>query len=342
MLIATSLFAILVVAGCSFADRIGRMLGAIDHPDGIRKRHARPTPLVGGIVLVIPLAGIAAYEVATGGPASPLLGVLGPIAVAFMVLGWADDRYHLPPGLRLVISTSLCTAVVVARPEFQLSVLTLGPVTLEFGSLALPFTVLCLVGLQNAVNMADGLNGLVIGLSIFWVACLLVYATPATLPFLALLLLGLLILLPFNLSGRLFLGDSGSYTLAILIGALMVDAHAAAESALPTSTVLLWLLVPTLDCLRVIVARLYVGRSPVTPDRNHLHHRIVRHWPWPVSVLTYIALAAGPGSVAALWPSATAPMLVLSLLAYTVVIRLTRPPLPALAIEQRDLPLASS
>lgn len=324
VLVLGAIFATAVAACCCFADRVGQCLGVIDHPDGLRKRHPRPTPLVGGIALTGPLLGFAAFEATASGPGSHLLAVLGPATAAFMMLGWADDRYHLPPGIRLVTSTLLCTLLVVLLPELELTVLTFGRFTIDLGVLALPFTVLCLVGLKNAVNMADGLNGLVIGLSIFWVICLLLYAPIGIQPFIAILLLGLLILLPFNLKGRLFLGDSGSYTLGVLIGVLAIHVHAEAGLTLPTLTVVLWLLVPVLDCLRVMVTRVLTNRSPLAADRDHLQHRIVRYWPWPVSVLTYLMLATGPGAIAALWPSVTVPMLLLCVLGYGTVLWLTR------------------
>ncbi len=184
--------------------------------------------------------------------------------------------------------------------------------------------MLCLVGLQNAINMADGLNGLVIGLSIFWTICLLLYAPPALTFYLSLLLMGLLILLAYNLGGRLFLGDAGSYSLGISIGLLMLYVYHQAGGRLPMLTVMLWLLVPVLDCLRVMLTRILANRSPVAADTNHLHHRLARCWRWPVSVLVYLALATLPGLIAALWLEQTVVMLLATLAGYSGVIWVTR------------------
>jgi UDP-GlcNAc:undecaprenyl-phosphate/decaprenyl-phosphate GlcNAc-1-phosphate transferase len=340
MLISTLCFGALVVACCSFADRLGRVLGVIDHPDGVRKHHARPTPLVGGIALMVPLLWVALDEALGSGPSNGALFVVLALAAAgFMALGWLDDRHHLPPLARLVISTGLCTLVLLLEPGLQLTVLDLGPLWLPLGLFALPFTLLCLVGLQNAINMADGLNGLVIGLAIFWTSCLLLYAPEPLMPFLSFLLLGLFILLPYNLMGYLFLGDAGSYSLGVIIGLLMIYVYGAAGGALPMATVALWLLIPVLDCLRVMGARLLEGRSPLAGDRNHLHHRLSRHWPWPVSVLVYLAMATGPGLLAALWPAATGGLLVVALGVYGGMLWVTRAR-TVLALEQRNLPVS--
>ncbi len=84
---------------------------------------------------------------------------------------------------------------------------------------------MCLVALQNAVNMADGKNGLVIGLSLIWIAALAAYAPVQLTPILIVLAIGLRITMVFNLRNKLFLGDAGSYALSVVIGALTIYAY---------------------------------------------------------------------------------------------------------------------
>jgi len=324
MLISTLCFGVSVVACCSFADRLGRLLGVIDHPDGMRKNHPRPTPLVGGIALMLPLVLIAANEAFRWPAYDSLFAVLAGTGLGFALLGWFDDRHHADPAVRLIVSTTLCTGLLLVEPSLRLIELDFGILTVPLSVLAIPFSVLCLVGLQNAINMADGLNGLVIGLSIFWVGCLLMYAPEHMVLYLSFLLLGLFILLPYNLMGYLFLGDAGSYSLGVLIGVFMIYVHGTAPG-LPMLTVVLWLLIPVVDCLRVMITRLLLARSPLTGDRNHLHHRLSSHWQWPISVMIYLAIATIPGFIAALWPSVTGAMLVTALAIYTVVIWATGP-----------------
>jgi len=326
MLMVVLAFGLAIVFGCTFARPIGERLGLIDHPDGSRKRHRRPTPLVGGLALMLPLLSVAAGE-AVRQPwwHADLFTALCLTGLGFLALGLFDDRNHVPPATRLLLSAGLCSLALLIEPGLILTELDFGLVVLPLGVLAAPFTVLCLVGLQNAVNMADGLNGLVIGLALFWTGCLLLYAPAPLVPYLALLALGLAILLPYNLKGRLFLGDGGSYPLAIGIGLLMIYVYNLPGSRLDLSNVVLWLGIPVVDCLRVMIVRLLAGRSPFEGDRNHLHHRLARRWPWPRSVGVYLALATGPGVVAALWPTTILPMLVLANMLYAVTLYLTHP-----------------
>jgi UDP-GlcNAc:undecaprenyl-phosphate/decaprenyl-phosphate GlcNAc-1-phosphate transferase len=328
MMFSAVWFGLSVVACCSPAGPMGRLLGVIDYPDGGRKSHAKPTPMVGGIALMVPLLLIALISTALGYTPVDIYAILMVVGLGFLLLGWYDDRRHAPPSARLVVSSALFGAVVLLQPDLALSRIDLGPglPAIPLWPLAFPFTVLCLVGLQNSINMVDGMNGLLIGLSLFWSGCLLFYAPDHLQIYLQLLVLGLAILLPYNLLGALFLGDAGSYSIGATIGLLMIYVHNEANGALPMLTVVLWLMVPVVDCLRVMMVRVLHERSPLSPDKNHLHHRLAGHWRWPVCLVIYLALVAGPGLVAALFPNTTLPMLVLNATAYTGLLWVTRAP----------------
>jgi UDP-GlcNAc:undecaprenyl-phosphate GlcNAc-1-phosphate transferase len=328
-------FGLSVAACCSFAGPVGRLLGVIDRPDGSRKTHARPTPLVGGIALMVPLVVVALAEaiwreqgagIFTGREEVAIFTSLALCGLGFLMLGWYDDRHHAPPVSRLIIASGLFGAMLLLQPELVLTDLDLDPriPVVPLLILAFPFTLLCLVGLQNAINMVDGMNGLLIGLSIFWIVCLRLYAPPELTLFLTFFLLGLAILLPFNLANRLFLGDAGSYSIGAMVGIMMIYVWQQAQGALPMSTIVLWLSVPVLDCLRVMGTRLWRANSPLLADRNHLHHRLARHWPWPICLIVYLGLATIPGLVAAYDPTLTLPMLVLVAAAYSTVVWVTR------------------
>jgi UDP-GlcNAc:undecaprenyl-phosphate GlcNAc-1-phosphate transferase len=331
MMLSAFWFSLTVVACCSFAGPVGRLLGVIDYPDGGRKSHARPTPMVGGIALMVPLLLVALVEGPLQAGNAEIFQSLLLVGGVFLVLGWYDDRHHIRPAVRLLISTALFGAVVLLQPGLALAALDLG-VVMPLGIFAFPFTVLCLVGLQNAINMADGMNGLLIGLSIFWTVCLLLYAPPHLLLYLTFMLLGLLILLLYNVAGALFLGDAGSYTIGGTIGVLMLYSYENANGALPAFTVVLWLIVPVVDCLRVMITRMLQGLSPLEADKNHLHHRLARHWRWPICLGIYLTIVIVPGFIGALWPELTIAMIALTLLSYGAALMLTQGSLVRLPI----------
>lgn len=320
------LFGLAVAASAAFARPLAVRLGVLDMPDGGRKRHQVPTPLVGGVALMAPLGLVAAGSALWAPAFAPILAVAALANLGFLVLGFLDDRRHVAPKVRLLVSLALILVFVAIEPDLVVRTIDAPSLgwTVALGALAVPFAVVCLIGLLNAVNMADGKNGLVIGLASSWVAMLLAYAPDGLVPYLACFLLGLLILLPFNLAGRLFLGDAGSYSIGVTVGVLAMYVHGQ-NARLPAVLVMLWLLVPVLDCLRLIATRMIEGRSPFSGDRNHLHHRLMLWFPWPASLAVYLALAIGPAVLGCLVPDAAPALVLLSAGLYLVVIRLTRP-----------------
>lgn len=316
-----------VLAVCLRAEAVGRRLGVVDHPDQARKLHCRPTPLVGGIASMVPMLAVAALEGWRQPAQAELFATIAVTTAAFLLLGLADDRRHVSVTARLLLSTLVLTVAVALYPALALTTLTFGSDgghALPLGPLAAPFALLCLLGFQNAVNMADGANGLVIGLAIGWVGLILLHAPPETTPFLWIFGLSLVLILPFNLTGRLFLGDAGSYAASVLIGLTAIHTYNSVDT-LPAVTIMLWFIVPVADCLRLIATRIGMGRSPFEPDRDHLHHRLERVLPAPFAVPAYLTLALLPGAVAELLPDA-APLLAFSaVLVYLFILRITSP-----------------
>ncbi len=316
-----------VPAVCFRADTLGRRLGLLDHPDSTRKLHLAPTPLVGGIASIVPLLAVAALEGWRQPEHAGLFAMLALSIGAFLLLGLADDRNQVSVTARLIVSTLVLTAALAFHPALPIQTLVLVPgenLVVPLGLLAGPFTLLCLLGFQNAVNMADGANGLVIGLAVGWTGLIIPHAPPELAPFLWLFGASMLATLPFNLRGRLFLGDAGSYAVSVLVGLAVIYTYNRTDG-LSALNVMLWLLVPVMDCLRLIVSRVAIGRSPFDADRDHLHHRLLAVVPERRVLPAYLALALLPGMMAELVPTA-APLFACSvLLVYLLVLRITSP-----------------
>jgi len=298
--------AVFTLTVCMAANRIGGLLGVVDSPDGVRKIHENDTPLVGGVAAIVPFVSMSVYLGTSSGYA-PLYYVLAAVAGGSLILGYVDDRGHVRPIMRLILSATLCLVALYAVPALRVEAFAFSflraPIFLH--GWAILFTVICLVGLQNAVNMADGKNGLVLGLSFVWTICLLVYAPSHLTPLLMVLAIGLVIAAPFNWKGHLFLGDSGAYALSIAIAVLVVYVYSVKFAVLPADVVALWFLVPIVDCLRLMVARVLAGRSPFNSDRNHLHHILNDLMPWGRALAFYLLLVAVPALLAFHFPEKT-------------------------------------
>jgi len=125
---------------------------------------------------------------------------------------------------------------------------------------------------------------------------------PATdVPFIAVLLAGLVALLVMNLRGRLFLGDGGAYGLAAVMGLLAIRTYNSSgydpTRGLTAEEVMLVFAVPVLDSFRLTFRRLARGQSPMAADRDHLHHYLHDWCGWPLGLYVYLLAALAPATL---------------------------------------------
>jgi UDP-GlcNAc:undecaprenyl-phosphate GlcNAc-1-phosphate transferase len=266
---------LITVAICLFARPLGEFLGVIDHPDSDRKTHPDPTPLVGGVAIMVPLAVWATGEILWGhaGSSGLYLSIVlcgGGVAV----IGFMDDQHTISAGGRLLLLVIFSTIALLIDPVLSIDSVHFA----AWGWLATPplllpiLTVLALAGFSSAVNMTDGLNGLVLALICIWSTGLTFLGGAHVSAAASLVAAASVVTLLYNLRGRLFLGDCGAFAVAFVVGILAVRCHNTGR--LPLETALVWFYLPVLDCLRLIPLRMWRGRSPFRPDREHFHYRL--------------------------------------------------------------------
>ena len=330
-LAAASLFAAIAsFLLASNARRIATWLDLFDRPGG-RKHHAEPTPLMGGVTLIAVLTPILVGFMLRYEPDGMGHWALATFALAMLgcaVVGTIDDHRTIAAGPRFLITFALFAGLIVVEPRFRIGALSFtgiegnvaGGVPISVG-----FTLFVLIGFMNAVNMADGKNGLVIGLSVIWSAFLAVTGPPGLLSVLIPLSVLLIVLMAFNLRGKLFLGDGGTYGLAALIGLAATYSYSFNLGALKADALILLFLIPVADMMRLIALRVAERRSPMSSDREHLHHYLLSVAGWPGGLLIYLALVFVPNALALWRPELTPGLLLLSLVAYFAIIVVCRP-----------------
>lgn len=315
------------------AAAIGRALHLLDYPDtaGGRKRHSDVTPLVGGIAVAAAAVGSALLAAQLSGamPALHLLWLAVAVAVMFAI-GAADDRFHLSPVLRLAVAVAVLLLVLGQAPDFAVSFLCFAGSdriwTMDGWGDA--FTLLCLVGLLNAVNMADGKNGIVSGMGLIWTVVLAFHVAPAMLPVLAATGVALAVTWRFNMAGRLFLGDGGSYAMSALFGLIAIHAYNHDFEVMRADDVAVLFAIPVFDTVRLMAVRASRRRSPFEGDRDHLHHHLHARLGWPRGLWVYLALVAVPNAGALLVPGTGLLWLALAFVGYAAVMAATRLPMP--------------
>ena len=162
------------------------------------------------------------------------------------------------------------------------------------------------------------------GLCLIWCTVLLDEAPLEIQPLLIVLALGLVIALIFNLRERLFLGDSGVYALSIFIGLLAIYSYIARYPQLPAETVMIWFLIPVLDCLRLMAKRVFKGRSPLSADKDHLHHLLLSVMPYKWALISYLLLVGIPSVLAVVLPRLNIYWIALSVIFYLTIFVMDR------------------
>jgi UDP-GlcNAc:undecaprenyl-phosphate GlcNAc-1-phosphate transferase len=279
---------------------IAATLGIIDYPKSqAHKAHSVATPLIGGISCLPP--AIAAGMLSAISPGlrpeerETLIWMVSAGALS-MFVGLVDDRKHIPAPIRLLICGSIFYFTMSAHRFFVIDAVTFESLQVRIligGGAALAFSTLCLLAFQNAVNMADGRNGLVIGLSIIWSITLLAQGAHPTNLVMLVLLAGLVITMVYNIRGKLFLGDAGTYGLGGLIGLATIWVHQSGIG-LTAAQVICMFLIPTLDMIRLALFRVAQRRSPFAADHHHLHHYLDRRFGWNRGRMVYFAIVIVP------------------------------------------------
>ena len=264
----------LVMTMQRFASRIG----LLDIPTA-RKKHQGHVPMVGAGLFVAIAVSALLLDQRPSGFASFMMGL-----AALVVLGVFDDRLNLRASVKLVAQIGCVALMVLPSQTLLLKTggLFSGSYSLQL-YWAVPVTIVAMVGLINAYNMIDGIDGLAGSLI---VVALLWFAIAAGLVGLrGELLLALLVafcvsgFLVFNLRhhwrlrAAVFLGDSGSTMLGAVLAFLAIALSQRSAVGALSPVAALWICaVPVIDTGSLIVRRLAAGRSPFSSDRQHLHH----------------------------------------------------------------------
>jgi UDP-GlcNAc:undecaprenyl-phosphate/decaprenyl-phosphate GlcNAc-1-phosphate transferase len=256
------------------------MIGLMDHPGERRKVHRHAVPPIGGIAI---FAGLFAGCLSAGLiETTHIYGMAG--AALLVLVGALDDRFGLGPRVRFLaqIAASLMLTLGCGVTLSSLGDL-FGSGPIDLGPFAVPFTVFAMVGIINAFNMIDGIDGLAGGLALIVIGTLLLLASEIG-PVQIMMLAMIAALIPylvcnlelFGVTGRkVFLGDAGSLLLGYMLVWMLVDAARPGGSIDPVTA--LWLVaIPLMDTLRVMGRRILRGVSPFSADAGHLHHFLSR------------------------------------------------------------------
>jgi len=254
--------------------------GIVDMPNE-RKVHKDPIPRLGGVaiwlctILTFGILVLVNWDYPFG---NGLSGILLGGSIMFL-LGLVDDLYDLSPKFKLVVQVGAALIAFLLGVKIEILFNPFGG-AVALGFLSLPVTLIWLVGISNAMNFIDGVDGLAGGVSTICAITLCVVAIYTNQPISALIasiiagsMMGFLV---FNFHpARIFMGDSGALFAGFALAGLSVTGVLKSVTATMLLPVLI-LAVPILDISFSVLRRLYKGSNPLKADAEHIHHKLLK------------------------------------------------------------------
>lgn len=258
---------------------LAKRVGAMDIPKDKRRMHKEPIPRLGG--LSIYLGFLIAVLLFCPNITQSLRGILIG-SVMIVIIGIMDDINALSPLPKLFVQLSAATVVVLHGVVITYldNPLPWGPETFQLGWFSIPFTILWIVGVTNAINLIDGLDGLAAGISSIASVSIFIIALLTSAPEIALIMAALcgacIGFLPYNYNpAKIFMGDTGALFLGFILASMSVCGLFKGSALLSVAVPFLVLGLPIYDTLFAIGRRVVTHQPIMKPDRGHLHHRLI-------------------------------------------------------------------
>ena len=259
----------------------------VDLPDRSRKFHKRPTPLTGGIGILVALLISGKLYIDLNnltGYVPEFTFQLMLISIPLLGLFLIDDLKGLSARVRILIQCLLTIYMILSTDIYIESLGNLfGFGEINLGIFSIPFTIFCVVGMMNAFNMIDGINGLCSGCAMLALLLIGFYSGLIYDSMLVLIIGSMIGFILFNLrifgkKRAVFLGDSGSNLIGFWVAWCAIYASQNEIYDVQPITMIWFVAIPFLDCIGLIVSRIRKGVSWTSPGRDHIHHKLLRRF----------------------------------------------------------------
>jgi UDP-GlcNAc:undecaprenyl-phosphate GlcNAc-1-phosphate transferase len=254
-------------------------VNAIDIPKDERRMHNKPIPLMGGLAIYVAFViGVILYNgILTTSQKGIIIG-----ATIIVIGGIIDGIKDLSPKYKLLIQ--VLAAMCLLLSGVKISIIT-NPFRefypyLNIGWIYMPVTIIWIVGVTNAFNLIDGLDGLAAGIAFISSVTLMIISIMngrLEAAFLTAVLSGAILgFLPYNFNpASIFMGDTGSQLLGFLLAAISIEGAIKSATAFVIAVPILAFGLPIYDTLFAMIRRKINGKSIMQADKGHLHHRLI-------------------------------------------------------------------
>ncbi len=259
---------------------LANKIKAIDIPKDERRVHKKPIPLIGGLAIFYGFViSVLCFAVIDRQVMGLLIG-----SVIIVTVGVIDDMRDLNAKVKLLFQLIAAGIAVyfgveieyVANPLAQ----WIGPQYINLGLWSIPITMVWIIGVTNAVNLIDGLDGLACGVSTIASVALLsltLISQNLNAAIVAAALAGAGFgFLPYNFNpAKIFMGDTGSTFLGFVLACISIQGIMKMYALISIAVPVLILGLPIFDTLFAIMRRIAKKKPIMSPDRGHLHHRLL-------------------------------------------------------------------
>ena len=265
-----------------FFDNIKIFHQNIDKPDSKRKIHKKPIPLAGGTIIFINIVfyffliflseGFLSNEILFKGNFELIIFFLSCSAI--FALGFLDDRFNISASKKFLIISILILLVLFLDDSLIINKVRFSFLSREFGLsyLSIIFTCFCFLVFLNSFNMFDGINLQSCLYSITIFTSILIFYSDLIL--IKVFLICLIAYSYLNFKNKSFLGDSGSLLIPFVIGYIFIKLYNN-DIIYYADEIVIFMLIPGLDLIRLFFKRILQKRNPLHPDRFHLHHLLI-------------------------------------------------------------------
>ena len=279
ILIIFALFNLILILNFS---KIKFFYSNIDKPDKVRKFHSKPVPLAGGQIIFLNIfffwlilnlfESILIKEIFFQNLKS--LNYFMAAASCIFLLGFIDDKFDIKANLKFFILTIIIVILLIIDDKLILYNINFSFYEKNFNlnNFSFFFSIFCFVVFMNAFNMFDGINLQSSFYSIFILLCLSFFFYNSL--FIKILVITLAAFSYLNFKNKSFLGDSGSLLLAFIISYFFIKLYNF-NYINYADQIVLYMLIPGLDLIRLFVIRILRKKNPLSSDRLHLHHLLL-------------------------------------------------------------------
>lgn len=261
-----------------FIIKLALKIGAMDVPKDNRRVHSVPIPLIGGLAIYIAFVITVIVYIPIN---RQIIGLLAG-GTFIMLSGLTDDIR--PLGARTKLALQIVGALILVSSGITVEVVTnpfdkVNGMT-DLGWLSIPATIFWIVGITNAFNLIDGLDGLAAGvagiscITLFIISMLNGRLLAATMT--AILAGSIIGFIPYNFNpAKIFMGDTGAQFLGFILAAISIEGAIKSAAAIIITVPILALGLPIYDTLTSMMRRFINKRPVMEGDREHLHHKLL-------------------------------------------------------------------